>query len=57
MRKKSIISAAASALAVSTLTTYSGDTSKDIVTVRDETVTVSDFYDGAKLESPNQSLV
>ena len=57
MKKKSIILAATSALAVLTLAACSGDTNKDIATMKGGTITVSDFYDEAKLESSNQSLV
>ncbi|MGC3085771.1 peptidylprolyl isomerase, partial [Enterococcus faecium] len=57
MKKKSFILAATSALAVLTLAACSGDTNKEIATMKGGTITVSDFYDEAKLETSNQSLV
>ncbi|MGM9902793.1 foldase PrsA [Enterococcus sp. 10A9_DIV0425] len=57
MKKKKIILAATSALAILTLAACSGDTDKDIATMKGGTITVSDFYDKAKSESSNQQLV
>ncbi|WP_165005435.1 MULTISPECIES: peptidylprolyl isomerase [unclassified Enterococcus] len=57
MKKKKIILAATSALAVLSLAACSGDTNKDIATMKGGTITVSDFYDEAKLEPSNQTLV
>lgn len=57
MKKKKIILAATSALAVLTLAACSGSTDKDIATMKGGTITVSDFYDQAKTNSNNQQLV
>ncbi|WP_430596637.1 peptidylprolyl isomerase [Enterococcus sp. DIV0175] len=57
MKRKKIILAATSALAVLTLAACSDGTNKDIATMKGGTITVSDFYDEAKLESSNQTLV
>ncbi|MGG5305003.1 foldase PrsA [Enterococcus pernyi] len=59
MKKKKIILAATSALAILTLAACSGggDTNKDIVTMKGGTITVADFYEKAKSESTNQQLL
>lgn len=59
MKKKKIILAATSALAILTLAACSGggDTNKDIVTMKGGTITVADFYEKAKSESANQQLL
>lgn len=59
MKKKKIILAATSALAILTLAACSGggDTNKDIVTMKGGTITVADFYEKAKSESVNQQLL
>ena len=56
MKKKSIILAATSALAVLTLAACSGDTNKDIATMKGGTITVSDFYDEAILSTTDDHL-
>ncbi|MBF8808575.1 MAG: peptidylprolyl isomerase [Enterococcus lacertideformus] len=57
MKKKKIILAATSALAVLALAACSGSTDKDIATMKGGTITVSDFYNEAKNTSNNQQLV
>ena len=57
MKKKKIILAATSALAVLALAACSGSTNKDIATMKGGTITVEDFYNEAKHTQNNQQLV
>ncbi|MFV0557273.1 MAG: peptidylprolyl isomerase [Enterococcus sp.] len=55
--KKKLLLAAVSGLSVLTLAACSSGDSEKIATMKGSTITVSDFYEEAKLEATNQSLV
>ena len=57
MKKKKFILAAASALAVFTLAACSSGNNEEIATMKGGKITVADFYEEAKKESANQTLV
>jgi foldase protein PrsA len=57
MKKKKIILAATSTLAVLALAACSGNTNQEIATMKGGKITVSDFYDEAKTIQTNQQLV
>lgn len=57
MKKKKLILAAASALAVFTLAACSSGNNEEIATMKGGKITVADFYEEAKKESANQTLV
>ena len=55
--KKKLILAAVSALSVLTLAACSGSSNNEIATMKGGKITVEDFYDQAKTDSNNQSLI
>ena len=55
--KKKLILAAVSALSVLTLAACSGSSSNEIATMKGGKITVEDFYEQAKTDQNNQSLI